>query len=93
MSNDTSIPVISEEDWVPQGFYGNKQTVIEAKIILDNDLRAGAWLPPQGSPPIDIDTNGTESMFAVWTRRNNPIEPPAGLKEAIQTFVTRMVGG
>lgn len=78
-------------EWVWQGFYGPKATVMAAKTIIDNDARAGVWVPRQGEPPMVVDTTGAHFMFAVQTRRGNPIPTPAGLLEANPAMVGRMV--
>ena len=79
-------------EWVWQGFYGPKATATAAKAITDNDLRAGAWVPVQGQPPLRVDTTDTQAMFAVQTRPDNPIPTPAGMLEADPVMVGRMVG-
>lgn len=80
-------------DWVYQGFFGASEDATSAKVVADNDPRVGAWIPPQGEPPIHVDLGGTEAMFAVLTRRGNPLPVPTGLKEANPSMVGRMVGG
>ena len=83
----------SLNEWVHQGFFGPKEDVVAAKVLVDNDKRVGAWIPPQGAPPITVDVAGTQAMFAVLTRRENPVPVPPGLMEANPFMVGRMVGG
>ena len=80
------------QEWVWQGFYGPKAAVTAAKAIIDNDARAGAWVPVQGDPPMLVDVGGTQAMFAVMTRVGTPIPTPSGLLEANSAMVGRMVG-
>lgn len=79
-------------EWVWQGFYGPKAVAIAAKALTDLDMRAGVWVPPQGKSPMPVDEAGEDAMFAVQTRRGNPIPIPAGLKEAHPAIVGRMIG-
>lgn len=79
------------QEWVWQGFYGPKAAVTAAKTILDNDTRAGAWVPAQGEPPMPVDVGETQAMFAVMTRKVAPIPKPAGTFEANPALVGRMV--
>jgi hypothetical protein len=78
-------------EWVPQGFYGPVAVATAAKAITDQDPRAGAWMPPQGEPPVSVDASGTQAMFAVLTRRHSPIPTPDGLLEANPSLVGRLV--
>lgn len=80
------------QEWVWQGFYGAKAAVTAAKAIIDNDTRAGAWVPAQGQPPLQVDVTGTQAMFAVMTRKGEPIPTPTGLLQADPAMVGRMVG-
>ena len=82
----------TQSEWVWQGFYGPKAAAITAKAITDKDMRAGAWVPMRDEPPMIIDVSGTQAMFAVQTRRSNPIPKPTGLLAADPTMVGRMVG-
>lgn len=79
-------------EWNWQGFYGPRATAIAAKVIIDKDTRAGAWVPVQGQPPLRVDTTDTHAMFAVQTRPSNPIPTPEGMLEADPGMVGRMVG-
>jgi hypothetical protein len=83
----------TQSEWVWQGFYGPKAAATAAKAIIDQDMRAGAWVPVQGQPPMLVDVGGTQAMFAVQTRRGNPIPTPAGLMQAVPNMVGRIVGG
>lgn len=78
-------------EYVPQGFYGPLAVAAAAKTVTDQDPRAGAWMPPQGEPPMAVDTSGATGMFAVMTRRHSPIPKPDGLLEANPAIVARMV--
>jgi hypothetical protein len=78
-------------EWVPQGFFGPVAVATAAKAITDQDSRAGAWMPPQGAPPIAVDIDGTQAMFAVLTRRHSPIPTPEGLLQADPAMVGRLV--
>lgn len=83
----------TQSEWVWQGFYGPKAKATSAKVIIDQDQRAGAWVPVKGAPPMQVDVGDTQAMFAVQTRRSNPIPTPAGLLQADPALVGRMVGG
>lgn len=78
-------------EYVSQGFYGPMQVAMAAKAATDQDSRAGAWVPPQGEPPMAVDTSGATGMFAVMTRRHSPIPAPDGLLEASPAIVARLV--
>jgi hypothetical protein len=78
-------------EYVPQGFYGPMAAVAAAKTVTDQDPRAGAWVPPQGQPPMAVDITGVTGMFAVMTRRHNPIPTPDGLLQASPAIVARLV--
>lgn len=80
-----------QSEWVWQGFYGWTAEVGAAKAIIDNDVRAGAWVPVQGQPPMPIDVGGSQAMFAVMTRKGAPIPVPEGLLEADPATVGRLV--
>jgi hypothetical protein len=54
-------------------------------------MRAGAWVPVQGDPPMLVDVGGTQAMFAVMTRKGAPIPKPTGVFEANPAMVGRMV--
>jgi hypothetical protein len=81
----------NDNEWVWQGFFGPKAAAIAGKALTDNDVRAGAWMPEKGEPPMPVDVGGTMAMFAVITRRNAPIATPAGLMQADPAMVGRMV--
>lgn len=81
----------TQSEWVWQGFYGPKAAVAAAKAITDQDMRAGAWVPVQGDPPMLVDVGETQAMFAVMTRKVAPIPKPAGVIEANPALVGRMV--
>lgn len=78
-------------EWVAQGFYGPLAVATAAKAVTDQDPRAGAWVPPQGEPPMAVDTSGVTGMFAVMTRRHSPIPTPDGMLEANPAIVGRLV--
>jgi hypothetical protein len=78
-------------EWVPQGFYGPLAVAAAAKIVMDEDPRAGAWVPPKGEPPMEVDTSGATGMFAVMTRRHSPIPKPDGMLEANPAITARLV--
>ena len=82
----------TQSEWVWQGFYGPNAAATTAKVITDQDMRAGAWVPVQGDPPMPVDVGGTQAMFAVMTRKGAPIPTPSGLLEANSAMVGRMVG-
>lgn len=88
MSETTEAPA-----WVWQGFFGSMADATAAKMLTDEDPRAGVWLPLPGEPPMPVDTAGAMGMFAVQTRPENPIPRPAALREANSAMVGRMVGG
>jgi len=79
-------------EWVWQGFFGPMAAATAAKASTDTDPRIGVWVPLPGEPPQRVDRNGTMGMFAVQTRRNNPVETPLGVLEAEPAMVGRMVG-
>jgi len=82
---------LDPNEWVQQGFFGPAEVVTAAKVIVDQDPRAGVWVPPQGEPPAPVDVSGTMAMFAVMTRRHSPIPTPDGLLQADPAVVGRMV--
>lgn len=82
----------NSSEWVWQGFYGPKTTATAAKAIIDNDARAGVWIPKKGDPPMPMDIAGSQAIIAVQTRRNNPIPTPEGLLQANPAMVGRLVG-
>lgn len=82
----------TQSEWVWQGFYGWMAEATAAKAIIDNDMRAGAWVPVQGQPPLAVDVGGTQAMFAVMTRKGAPIPTPSGLLQADPALVGRLVG-
>ena len=79
-------------EWVWQGFFGPMKAAIAAKASTDADPRVGVWVPLPGEPPQRVDKAGTTGMFAVQTRRGEPVETPAGVLEAEPAMVGRMVG-
>ena len=80
-----------ETDWQWQGFFGPMATASAAKLLADEDARAGVWVPERGQPPRAVDTAGTFGMFAVQTRAGDPIACPEGLFEADPAMVGRLV--
>jgi hypothetical protein len=82
----------NSSEWVWQIFYGTKATATAAKAIIDNDARAGVWIPKQGDPPMPVDIAGSQAMFAVQTRIGNPISTPSGLLAVNPALVRRLVG-
>lgn len=78
--------------WVWQGWEGPLDVATAAKLLIDEDARAGAWVPMAGEPPELMDVNGTTGMFAVLTRPANPIPCPEGLTEIRSDIVGRMFG-
>jgi len=79
-------------EWVWQGFFGPMAIAVEAKQAVDEDARAGVWVPMPGEPPAMMDSDGVMGMFAVQTRRSSPIAVPKGLFAAHPLLVGRMVG-
>lgn len=81
------------QEWVWQGFTADSLAVAtEAKKLTDEDTRAGVWVPQQGQPPMPWNKAKTRFMWAVSTRRGNPIPTPAGCDEADPGYVGRLVG-
>lgn len=81
-----------ENEWVWQGWLGPMADAVVGKALTDADPRVGVWVPLPGEPPANVDVAGTTGMFAVQTRRNDPITTPAGMIEAEPSLVGRMVG-
>jgi hypothetical protein len=79
-------------EWVWQGFFGPMAAAAAAKLSTDADSRVGVWVPLPDEPPQRVDRNGTMGMFAVQTRRSNPVETPLGVLEADPAMVGRMIG-
>lgn len=80
------------QEWVWQGWFGPMADAAAAKALTDQDQRAGVWVPVHGEPPAAVDLAGTMGMFAVQTRRAEPIPTPSGLMEANTAIVGRLVG-
>jgi hypothetical protein len=85
--------VETPQDWVWQGFFGPMADAVAAKVLTDQDQRAGVWIPLPGEPPLPVDETNAVGMFAVQTRRGDPIPKPAGLRKANPRIVGRLVGG
>ena len=81
-----------DDAWVWQGWEGPLEVATAAKLVTDQDARAGVWVPMSGAPPELMDVGGTVGMFAVQTRPSNPIPCPEGLKEMRPDIVGRMFG-
>lgn len=88
-----STPGEEEALWVWQGFFGPTAVATTAKVIVDEDLRAGARIPLYGEPPRQVDVDSVTSMFAVQVRPYDQIPCPEGLFEADPNIVGRLVGG
>jgi len=84
------------QEWHWQGFYGPAADVAAAMPAVYADPRVGARAPlPVGEEtpaPISVDEDGVDAMFAVMTRRGDPVETPDGLRAARSDMVGRMVG-
>jgi hypothetical protein len=78
--------------WAWQGWEGPLDVATAAKLLVDVDGRAGAWVPVQGSAPEVMDVGGTTGMFAVLTRPGNSIPCPDGMTEMRPDIVGRMFG-
>ena len=78
--------------WVWQGWEGPLDVATAAKLLIDEDARAGAWVPMAGEPPELVNVDGTRGMFAVQTRPSSPIPCPAGLSELRPDIIGRMFG-
>ncbi len=83
-------------EWVWQGFYGPADAVAAAMPAIYADARVGARVPlPVGEEtpaPLPVDEEGLDGMFAVMTRRSDPVPTPADLRAARSEMVGRMVG-
>lgn len=80
-------------EWVWQGWEADAATAAARKAAMDYDPRHGAILPQPGDPPLPWNTARTRAIWAVQTRRGNPIPTPAGCDEADPAIVGRLVGG
>ncbi len=84
------------QEWVWQGFYGPAAAAAAAMPDVYADSRVGARVPlPEGDeppPPLPVDADGLDAMFAVMTRRSAPVPTPKGLRAARSDMVGRMVG-
>ena len=90
MSDD---PTLDPNAWHWQGFECEDYAAgAAAKMLTDADPRAGVWVPPVGAPPATWDKARSRALWAVQTRRGDPIPCPAGCTEADETLVGRLVG-
>lgn len=84
------------DEWVWQGFYGPAAAVAAGMAVVYADPRVGVRVPlPTGDElptPIPVDEDGLDAMFAVQTRRGDPIPTPEGCRAARGEMVGRMVG-
>lgn len=80
--------------WRWQGFYGPMAAAVAAKALTDamGPPDVAAWVPVQGEAPMPVDPDGTDGMFAVAVRPDEPIPVPDGVKEANPAMVGRMIG-
>lgn len=78
--------------WVWQGWEGPIDVATAAKLVIDEDPRAGVWVPMAGEPPELVDVEGTRGTFAVQTRPWNPIPCPEGMVELRQDIISRLFG-
>jgi hypothetical protein len=78
--------------WAWQGWEGPLDVATAAKLLTDQDVRGGAWVPEPGEPPEIMDVNGSVGMFAVMTRPWAPIPCPEGMTEMRPDIVGRMFG-
>ena len=78
--------------WVWQGWEGPITAATAAKLLIDQDARAGVWVPMAGEPPELVDVDGTRGMFAVQTRPSAPIPCPEGLVELRPDVIQRLFG-
>lgn len=83
-----------ENSWVWQGFYGPTELVQSEKLLVETlpSSFVGVIVPPSGQGVVSINVEGTESMFAIQTRSNEPLSTPEGLNVARPEIVGRMVG-
>jgi hypothetical protein len=81
-------------DWIWQGFYGPKATVLAAKLETEQlpSSVVGVIIPPIGQGTVDVDPDGSEAMYAVQTRTSAPLPVPDGLRAARPEIVGRLVG-
>lgn len=81
--------------WVWQGFFGPMSAAVAGKAITDALAGevAGVKIPEPDEPPRAVDKSGTMGMFAIQTRPASPQQAPAGLLEADEALVGRLVGG
>jgi hypothetical protein len=83
-----------ENEWVWQGFYGPTDLVQSEKLLVETLPASliGVIIPPPGQGVVAINVDGTESMFAIQTRRKAPLSAPEGLSVARPEIVGRLVG-
>ena len=79
------------DEWSWQGFLGPATIAAASKEEADRDTRCGARVPIYGQAPLALDVGQTQGIFAVMTRKNDPIPTPPGLLQVNPAIIGRMV--
>lgn len=86
--------IVYEDDpneWVAQAFFGPAALAATAKASTELNEAVGAFSPPRGHPPMELDEGESLAIFAIMTRKSAPVTAPDGMTEVKSNLAMRFI--